>query len=81
MAAGHRRARLLQQLQQVPIADEDSGQIGEAVPAQLEEAEVEQGRIETKVGEGDRGGTARLSLQSNSCSAPGASPLRCRLIG
>ena len=36
MAAGHRRAGLLEQLQQIPIADEDAGEIGEAVPAQVE---------------------------------------------
>ena len=36
MAAGHRRAGLLDQLQQVPIADENAGEVGEAVPAQVE---------------------------------------------
>ena len=44
MAPRHRRAGLLDQLQQIPIADEDAGEIGEAVPAQLEEAEVERHR-------------------------------------
>ena len=29
--------------QQIPIADEDAGEVGEAVPAQFEEAEVEPG--------------------------------------
>ena len=42
MAPGHRRAGLVEQLQQIPPADEDAGEIGEAVPAQLEPAELEQ---------------------------------------
>ena len=41
------------QLQQVPIADEDAGQVSEAVPAQLEEAEVERDRIQAEVAPDD----------------------------
>ena len=54
MAPGHRRAGLLEQLEQIPIADEDPGEVGEAVPAQLEEAEVERDRRQAKIGQGDR---------------------------
>ena len=64
MTAGHRRARLLQQLQQVPIADEDAGQVGEAVPAQLEETEVERDRIQAQIRAGDRGGCCDRRYQN-----------------
>jgi hypothetical protein len=37
MASRHRRARLADQLQEVPVADEDAGEICEAVPTELEE--------------------------------------------
>ena len=50
MAAGHRRAGLIQQLQQIPIADEDSGEIGEAVPAKLEPADLKNGRLRPRSG-------------------------------
>ena len=53
MAPRHRRTGLLQQLEQIPIADENSGEISEAVPAQLEEAEVERDRRQVEVGPGD----------------------------
>ena len=44
VAACERRAGLLQQLQQVPIADEDAGEVGKAVPPQIERADVERDR-------------------------------------
>jgi hypothetical protein len=53
MAPSHGRARLADQPQQVPIAEEDAGKVGEAVPAQLEPAEVESDRIEAEAGEVD----------------------------
>ena len=53
MAAGERRARLLQQLQQVPIADEDAGEVGEAVPPEVERPDVQRHRRKPEVGERD----------------------------
>ena len=44
MAAGERRARLLEQLQQIPVADEDAREIGEAVPAKVERPDVQRDR-------------------------------------
>src|SRR5204863_9751240 len=52
MPPRHRRAGLLDELQQVPIANEDAGEVGEAVPAQLEEAEVDGDRRQMQVGPG-----------------------------
>ena len=49
MAAGKRRARLLQQLQQIPIADEDAGEVGEAVPAQVERPDVQRHRRQAEI--------------------------------
>ena len=80
MAAGHRRAGLLQQFEQIPIAEEDAGEIGEAVPAQLEEAEVERDRRQAEVGKGDAA-AAMVSDGHSSHALHGASPCRCRLIG
>src|SRR3546814_8854645 len=40
VTAGHGRAWRLQQAEQIPPADEYAGDIGEAVPAELQEAEV-----------------------------------------
>ena len=53
MAPGHRRAGLVEQLDQVIIAEDDAGDVGEAVPAQLEDAEVERDGVQAKVGPGD----------------------------
>ncbi len=44
VATGHRRARLAYELQQIPIADEDAGEIGEAVPSEVERTEMERNR-------------------------------------
>jgi hypothetical protein len=49
MPAGHRCAGLFNQLQHVPIANEDACQVREAVPSQLEEAEIERDRIEAEI--------------------------------
>src|SRR6186997_2662142 len=54
MAAGHWRAGLLDELQEVPIADEDAGEVCQAIPAQLEEAEVERDWGQMEVGPGNR---------------------------
>ena len=51
MAAGEGRARLLDQLQQVPIANEDARQIGEAVPAKVERTDVQRNRRKAKIAE------------------------------
>ena len=53
MAAGHRASRLPDQLQEVPIADEDAGQVRKAVPPQLEKPEVERDWIEAKIAPDD----------------------------
>jgi hypothetical protein len=53
MAASHRASRLLDQLQQVPIADENAGQVRKAVPPQLEESEVERDRIQAEIAPDD----------------------------
>ena len=57
MAAGHRRAGLLEQLQQIPIADEDAGEVGEAVPAEVERPDVQRDRRQAEVGKGDEAGS------------------------
>ena len=51
MAPGHRRAGLPDELQQVPIADEDAGEVGEAVPAQVERADRHQDRRQAEIRE------------------------------
>ena len=76
VAPGHRRAGLLQQLQQIPIADENPGEVGEAVPAQLEEAEVERDRRQVKVGPGDL--AFATSAATDAMMTARASPLRFR---
>ena len=76
MAPGHRRAGLLEQFEQIPIADEDAGEVGEAVPAQLEEAEVERDRRQAEVGEGDRVGRLLVIIGVTN----GLPPRLCRLI-
>ena len=53
VAAGERRARLLQQFQQVPIADENAGEVGKAVPAQVERPDVQRHRRQTEIRERD----------------------------
>src|SRR5881275_114204 len=50
MAPGHRRARLLEQFEQVPIADENAGEVSQAVPAKVEGADVQRDRRQAKVG-------------------------------
>ena len=50
VAAGERRAGLLEQLQQIPIADEDAGEVGEAVPAKVEGPDVERDRRQAEIG-------------------------------
>ena len=62
MAAGHRRAGLLQQLQQIPVADEDAGEVGEAVPAQIERADVQRDRRQAEVGERSERGVSSTGL-------------------
>ena len=47
MTAGHRRAGPVDQLQQIPPADQDPGEIGERIPAQRERP-VEQGRARAR---------------------------------
>ena len=54
MAPGHRGAGLRDQLEHVPVAEEDAGEVGEAVPPQLEEAEVERDGVEPEAREVDR---------------------------
>src|SRR3546814_18318149 len=48
MAAGHGGAGLFDQLQQIPPAEADAGEIGKRIPAELEEAEIERDRIEAE---------------------------------
>src|SRR3546814_6211329 len=48
MAAGHGGAGLFDQLQQIPPAEDDAGEIGKRIPAELEEAEIERDRIEAE---------------------------------
>ena len=77
MAPGHRRAGLGEQLQQIPPAEDDAGEVGEAVPAQLEEAEVERDRIEAEIG---RSGSRRVAVASDVSKASiKASPSGSRL--
>ena len=49
MAPRHRRAGLRDQLQQIPPADQDAGDIGERIPADLEETEVERDRSRPQI--------------------------------
>jgi len=51
VAAGERRPRLLHQLQQIPIADENPGEVSEAVPAKVERSDVQRDRRQAEVGE------------------------------
>src|SRR5678816_4206065 len=44
--ARHRRAGLADQPEQIPIADEDAGEVRKAVPTKLEKAEIERHGIE-----------------------------------
>src|SRR3546814_7865222 len=48
MATRHRRARLLDQLQQIPIADQDARQIGEGIPLDRKKAEIDRYRIQAQ---------------------------------
>src|SRR3546814_8873221 len=45
MATSHRRARLLDQLQQIPIADQDARQIGEEIPFDRKKDEIDRYQI------------------------------------
>ncbi len=45
VAPGHRRAGLGDQLQQIPPADDDAGEIGQRIPSELEETKIERDRI------------------------------------
>src|SRR4051794_29222450 len=56
MTARKRRTRLLQQLQQIPIADEDAGEVSETVPAEIEGADMQRDRRKTEIGEGSEAG-------------------------
>jgi len=49
MPAGHWRAGLLQQFEHVPIADENPGEVGEAVPAKVERADVQRDRRQAQI--------------------------------
>src|SRR3546814_10172436 len=49
MATSHRRARLLDQLQQIPIADQDARQIGEGIPFERKKAEIDRYRIQAQI--------------------------------
>ena len=51
VTARERSARLLQQLQQIPIADEDPGQIGEAIPAKIECPDMQRDWRKAQIGE------------------------------
>ena len=44
MPPRHRRTRLRDQFQQVPPADQDARDIGKAVPAELEDPQIERNR-------------------------------------
>ena len=50
MAPRHRRARPVDQLHQVPPADEDAGDVAERIPADLQRPERERHRREVEVG-------------------------------
>jgi hypothetical protein len=52
----HRGTRLADQLQEVPIAKEDAGEVRQAVPAQLEHTKVQRHRVEPQAGKVDPGG-------------------------
>src|SRR6185369_10920238 len=66
MASGHRRARLPDQLQQVPVADENAGEIGEAVPAQVERADAQRYRGDAEIREREVLGVVGLQRASPS---------------
>ena len=70
MAAGERRAGLGNQLEQIPIADEDSGEIAEAVPAEVENAEMQGHRRHVQVVIIDP------DIISGDCGIHNSSPLR-----
>ena len=50
VAAGHRRAGAVDQLQQIPPADQDSGEVSEGIPAQAERADREDDRMDVEIG-------------------------------
>ena len=52
VAAGERRARLLEQFQEIPIADQDPGEIGDTVPPEVERPDREQDRRQVEIGKG-----------------------------
>ena len=58
MAAGHRRAGLLEQLEQVPPADENPGEIGEPIPADRT-ARCGARSATAQVGKGDEAGVCQ----------------------
>ena len=59
MLPAHWRAGLFDQPQQIPIADENAGEIGEAVPAQIEPPDVQRDGRQAKIGEGGKAGTGQ----------------------
>src|SRR4029079_14383250 len=63
MAASEQRARLLEELQQIPIADEDARDIGEAVPAEVERPEMQRDARQPEVRESNELVIVRRSLQ------------------
>src|SRR3546814_110320 len=74
MATSHRRARLLDQLQQIPIADQDARQIGEGIPFDRKKAEIDRYRIQTQIFEMQIGRSGRQE-----CFYQGSSPKDFRL--
>jgi hypothetical protein len=71
MAAGERRTRLLEQFQQVPVADEDAGQVSEAVPPEVEWPDVQRDRGNAQIGELDEAAVVDgLQGLPHECSAP-----------
>jgi hypothetical protein len=63
MTTRERRAGLLQQLQQVPIADENAGEVREAVPAQVEGADVQRDRRQAQIRKRNEAGVVDGGLQ------------------
>ena len=71
MAPSHRRAGLLEQLQHVPIADDDPGEVGDAVPAKIERPMCSNTGESPRSGNGGEAGIVDV-LQGlpHECSAP-----------
>ena len=75
MTPRHRRARLVEQLEQIPPADQDAGDIGQRIPFELEEAEVERHRIQPEIGELEMAGAGGEQGQDQDM---GSGKGRCR---